>query len=112
MTYDKLLGKTTHPTFSYVVLISEDGVDGDYYLFKFDEFDKAYEILRQEAAKDSWSYSKLCEIDFNNYDREYRLKPVFVVREGNIFYSKYEDTLLHITWHLKAGNWLNPRDDI
>lgn len=111
--YTKIKERTDRPDFAYVVLIeSRFGVLEDYYLFKADEFEEAYDVLKAEAAKDDYSHSRICEIGFNNLDRTYYLKPIFRVWDGKVVYDKYDEPLLHITWHMKAGQWLNPRGDI
>lgn len=114
MIYTKLKEKTDKPNFEYVVLIDDGfgGIAQDYYLFNYDEFEQAYEILKKEAIRDKDTLSVICEIKFNNYDRTYSLHPTFKVRDGNIVYDKYQDELLHVLWHIKAGKWLNPRNDI
>lgn len=113
MQYTKLKEKTDRPNFAYVVLIEGKlGVSEDYYLFKADEFEEAYDVLKVEAAKDGYSYSRICEIGFNNWDRTYFLKPIFKIWGGKVTYDKYDDPLLHVTWHMNAGEWLNPREDI
>lgn len=111
--YTKLKERTDMPNFAYVVLIEEKyGCLEDYYLFKADEFEEAYDVLKAEAAKDGYSLSRICEIGFHNADRTYYLQPIFRIWNGKVIYYKYEEPLLHVTFHMKAGNWLNPREDI
>ena len=113
MIYTKLKETTDKPDFAYVVLIDERfHITQDYYLFNYDEFEQAYEVLKKEAARDENTLSVICEIKFNNYDRTYSLRPTFKVRNGKIIYDKYQDELLHVLWHIKAGEWLNPRNDV
>lgn len=114
MIYTKLKEKTDKPSFEYVVLIDDGfgGIAQDYYLFNYDEFEQAYEVLKKEAIRDEDTSSVICEIKFNNYDRTYSLHPTFKVRDGKIVYDKYQDELLHVLWHIKAGKWLNPRNDV
>lgn len=114
MIYTKLKEKTDKPSFEYVVLIDDGfgGIAQDYYLFNYDEFEQAYEVLKKEAIRDKDTLSVICEIKFNNYDRTYSLHPTFKVRDGKIVYDKYQDELLHVLWHIKAGKWLNPRNDV
>lgn len=114
MIYTKLKEKTDKPGFEYVVLIDDGfgGVAQDYYLFNYDEFEQAYEVLKKEAIRDEDTLSVICEIKFNNYDRTYSLHPIFKVRDGKIVYDKCQDELLHVLWHIKAGEWLNPRNDV
>lgn len=111
--YTKLKEKTDQPNFAYVVLIEEKyGCLEDYYLFKADEFENAYDVLKAEAAKDEYSFSRICEIGFHNADRTYYLKPIFRIWHGKVIYDKYDEPLLHILWYIKAGRWLNPRENI
>ena len=114
MIYTKLKEKTDKPSFEYVVLIDDGfgGIAQDYYLFNYDEFEQAYKILKKEAIRDADTWSVICEVKFNNYDRTYSLRPTFKVRNGKIVYDKYQDELLHVLWHIKAGKWLNPRNDV
>ena len=51
MIYTKLKEKTDKPSFEYVVLIDDGfgGIAQDYYLFNYDEFEQAYEVLKKEA---------------------------------------------------------------
>lgn len=109
--YQKLKERTDKPEFSYVVLIDDKfGAPEDYYLFNYNEFEEAYNVLKTEAAEDSDSLSVICEIGFNNHDRTYYLKPTFKIRDGKIVYDKYQEDLLHVLWHIKAGKWLNPKE--
>lgn len=114
MIYEKLSSKNEKPNFEYVVLIDDNfgGVADDYLLFHYGEFEKAYDILKQEAIKDPYSMSKICEVRLNHSDRTYYLQPIFKVNNGKIIYDKYQNELLHVFWHIKAGEWLNPRNDI
>lgn len=111
--YTKLKERTDQPNFAYVVLIERKyGSLEDYYLFKADEFENAYDVLKSEAAKDDGSLSRICEIGFNNSDRTYYLQPIFRIWHGKVIYDKYDEPLLHIMWYIKAGRWLNQREDI
>lgn len=113
MQYSKLKEKTDRPKFEYVLLIDKDcSVAEDYYLFHYNEFEQAYDILKTQASKDPYNMSTLCEIGFYNHNRTYYLKPIFRIWDGKIIYDKYQDPLLHVLWHMNAGEWLNPRDDI
>ena len=113
MQYNKLSTKNDKPIFEYVVLIDSDfGVANDYYLFHYGEFEKAYDTLKKEAIKDTYSMSKICEVKLRHSDRTYYLQPIFKVYYGKVIYDKYQDALLHALWHIRAGEWLNPREDI
>lgn len=107
-----LIDKTTEPEFDYILLSGECWTK--YYLYRADEFEKAYEQLKVEFSK-GYDLAVLCELKFNTKSREWRAQPLFrstMKKNGNkVFYDPYQKTMLHLKWYCDAGEWLNPRDE-
>lgn len=105
-----LADKKEHPEFEYILLTGEDYTK--YFLYRADEFDDAYNQLRNEISEGR-HIAVLCGLDFNTKTREWRAQPLFRRSRGSnkITYDPYQSVMLHIKWYCDAGKWENPREN-
>ena len=102
--------KTTKPEFDYIVLSGSYWTE--YYLYRADEFEDAYNQLKSEFAK-GFDLAVLCDLNFNTHSREWRAQPLFRSMQKSkteVFYDPYQKTMLHLKWYCDAGEWMNPRN--
>ena len=103
-----LADKTTKPEFDYILLSGEYYTE--YYLYRANEFEEAYDQLKTEFAKGR-HLAILCDLDFDTRSREWRAQPLFRRSRCNdkVFYDPYQKTMLHLKWYCDAGEWKNQR---
>lgn len=95
--------------FEYLVKTS---MEMEYYLFAADEFDEAIKrakLLRLQESDTVLIYTP----HLNNTTREYRAEKSFWIWEfdGKLHHEKRGDIELHMEFYLRAGEWMNPRQD-
>ena len=104
----KLPDKKTNPEFDYILVTGD--CFNEYYLFRAEEFEEAYEQLKIEYAKGN-RLALLCDKDFNTISREWRAKPVFRRYHNKVIYDAFQEVMLHLKWYCDAGEWKNPREE-
>lgn len=115
ITKFNLTDEEQQPPFAYVVLTdnSKSKILADYldyYLYRVDEFDKAYSQLKAEYARGR-DLVGLYTVDFNTVDRTFRLAKSFYVNyQGKVIFDDTAMPDLHVVFYLRAGEWLNPED--
>lgn len=110
MSKYRLADKTTKPEFDYMLL--SGSYYNEYYLYRANEFEEAYNQLKAEFAKGRY-LAVLCDLNFHNNSREWRAQPLFRCSRGKdkVFYDPYQATMLHLKWYCDAGDWKNPREN-
>lgn len=105
----KLANKITKPDFDYILL--SGAYYNEYYLYRANEFEEAYDQLKAEFAKGRY-LAVLCDLNFNTKSREWKAQPLFRCSQhkDKVFYDPYQQTMLHLKWYCDAGEWLNPRE--
>ena len=112
--YNKLKSDYDKPNFAYILLTNENvkgykGFTPDYYLYKDSEFEQAYEQLQKEIAK-GIQCATLNTVE--KHQKAYRALPFMGEKDGKIQYLEYAEMGLHCYWYVRAGEWLNQRNDI
>lgn len=102
----ELKDKKTEPKFRYMVHVLGEF---DYYLYN--EFDKAYEKMKQ-LAREEKEIAEIMEPYFNTVTREWMTIVSFrASRHGKVEFLKAEPVGLHMKFWMDSGEWKNPKQD-
>ena len=112
--YNKLKTDFDKPDFAYILFTTtgenkRSAFLPDYYLYKEDEFPKAYYQLKAEHAS-GVTYTHLCDVVCNQDG--YRVRKCYEGTPDDVIFVDEKTPLLHCKWYTKVGQWLNPRFDI